>query len=71
MVVKRVALYLCNPLTYVFNLSIKQGIVPESLKSARVVPIFKSGNNKDASNYRPISVLPCFSKILEKLMFMH
>ena len=33
---------------------------------AKVIPVFKGGNNLDVNNYRPISVLPVFSKILEK-----
>ena len=37
------------------------------MKIARVIPLFKSGNTKEFSNYRPISLLPQFSKILEKI----
>ena len=39
------------------------------MKIARVVPIFKSGNKAFFSNYRPISVLPCFSKFLERIIY--
>ena len=39
------------------------------MKIAKVSPIFKEGNNLQAENYRPISVLPVFSKILEKIMY--
>ena len=46
-----------------------KGIVPNKLKIARVTPIHKAGENTDVSNYRPISVLPCFSKILERIMY--
>ena len=42
---------------------------PDSLKVARITPIFKSGDVTIMSNYLPISVLPCFSKILEKIMY--
>jgi retron-type reverse transcriptase len=49
-------------------MSINSGIVPQQLKIARVVPIFKSGDNSVFSNYRPISVLPIFSKIFEKIV---
>ena len=48
-----------------FNLSIKKGVSPDNLKIARVTPIYKGEGSSDVSNYRPISVLPSFSKILE------
>ena len=54
---------------HVFNLSIVKGIFPDDLKIARVTPVFKGGDEKDLENYRPISVLPCFSKILERIMY--
>ena len=57
------------PITHVMNLSIINGVVPNELKVAKVVPIYKSGDRRLINNYRPVSVLPCFSKILEKLMY--
>ena len=45
------------------------GIFPNCLKLAIVTPIFKSDDNKKFKNYRPISVLSCFSKVLERLMY--
>ena len=42
---------------------------PDKLKLARVTPIFKSGDPTVISNYRPISVLSCFSKLFEKIMY--
>ena len=56
-------------LLHVFDLSLKQGIFPNDMKIAKVTPIFKTGEKDDPGNYRPISVLPCFSKILEKIMY--
>ncbi|XP_065658022.1 uncharacterized protein LOC136082540 [Hydra vulgaris] len=56
-------------LFHIFNLSIQSGIVPEKLKIAKISPIFKTGDNTIMSNYRPISVLPCFSKLLERTMY--
>jgi len=56
-------------LSLLFNESLQQGIFPDCLKVARVIPVFKSGSRKDISNYRPISTLPILSKIFEKLMF--
>ena len=46
------------------------GIVPNELKVARVIPLFKSGDISLFSNYRPVPVLPLFSKILERLMYV-
>ena len=57
------------PLTIIFNLSITAGVVPNELKIAKVIPIYKKENPEVFSNYRPVSVLPCFSKILERLVF--
>ena len=58
-----------TPLTHIMNISIIKGVFPDELKIARVVPLFKSGDPMLFSNYRPVSVLPIFSKILEKLMY--
>ena len=60
---------LCTPLKHIFDLSFENGIFPDSLKIAKVTPVYKSGDNSSLSNYRPISVLPCFSKMLERIMY--
>ena len=60
-----------EPLTYLVNSSISEGIFPSELKLARVVPIFKSGDPSLITNYRPISVLNFFSKVFEKVMYNH
>ena len=57
-----------KPLTYLMNLSLLSGIFPQKMKIAKVIPIFKSQEKSQFSNYRPISLLPIFSKILEKLV---
>ena len=44
------------------------GVFPDTLKIARVIPLFKSGDRNDISNYHPISLLPVISKIFEKLI---
>ena len=58
-----------NILFHVFKVSTEQRIFPDSLKTAKVAPIFKSGDKDNVSNYRPISILPVFSKVLEKIMY--
>ena len=60
-IIKRSICSVSSPLTHIVNLSITHGIVPNELKIALVVPIFKSGNKALFSNYRAISVVPCFS----------
>ncbi len=58
-----------DQLTHICNLSLMQGVFPNELKIARVVPLYKADNNMLVNNYRPVSVLPVFSKILERLMY--
>ena len=58
-----------NFLFYVSKVSIKQGIFPDSPKVAKVTPIFKSDAKGSISNYRPISILPVFLKVLERIMY--
>ena len=60
---------LSKPLEIIFNVSFSTGIVPDSIKIARVIPVFKKGNHSSLSNYRPISLLSIFNKLLEKLMY--
>jgi len=57
---------LIEPLVYISNLSFRTGCVPDSLKIAKVIPIFKKGDKSNPSNYRPISLLSIFHKLLEK-----
>ena len=56
-------------LSIIFNKSIHDGIFPDSLKTAKVIPIHKNDSIFEVSNYRPISLLPIFSKIFERLMY--
>jgi hypothetical protein len=67
-ILKISAPFISTPLSYIFNKSMISGIFPTRLKYATIKPIFKNGDKKNVANYRPISILPSFSKILEKIM---
>ena len=58
-----------NCITLIINQSLTSCIYPDSLKVAKVTPIYKKDNNKIISNYRPISVLPVISKVFENVIF--
>ena len=58
-------------LTRGFNCGIQSGICPSALKLARVTPVHKSGPASDPNNFRPISVLPIISKLLERHICTH
>lgn len=55
-------------LVLLINASLESGCFPNTLKKAIVIPIFKSGDKKQANNYRPISILTSLSKIFEKVI---
>ena len=54
------------PLTKIINFSLINGCVPNEWKEARVIPLFKAGKSDNMDNYRPVSILPVVSKILER-----
>ena len=54
-------------MSHIANISFEMGIFPDRMKIAKVIPIFKSGLQDSFTNYRPVSLLPQFLKILEKL----
>lgn len=66
-IVKNVIEEISKPLTYIFNLSFQTGQFPTKMKTAKVIPLFKSGDKHLFTNYRPVSILPQLSEILEKL----
>ena len=57
------------PLTHVINLSLIQGVLPDDLKSARVVPLFKKNDKTEVGNYRPVSILMIISKVFERVVY--
>lgn len=67
-ILKMLKAYISKPLEIVFNHSISTGVVPSDFKLANVVPVFKKGSQSSLCNYRPISLISVFSKLLEKLV---
>lgn len=65
---KRFKNHLTPHLTHICNLAFASGIFPNALKLAVVHPVHKSGDRDQSNNYRPISILPTLSKLLERLM---
>ena len=68
--IKEVIDVISKPLTFIMNLSLSTGRIPDSMKIASVIPIFKSGDPLLVNNYRPISILSSFSKILERIVYI-
>ena len=60
--------YILIPLTHIINLTLSTGIFPSEIKIAKIKPLFKAENKHIYTNYRPISLLPIFSKIFEKII---
>lgn len=67
--IKQIIFVIVIPLTFMFNLCFEKQVFPECLKLSKIVPTYKRGDRKLLSSYRPISLVPIFSKILESLMY--
>ena len=66
--IKFVIEYLAIPLASIFNKSFQTGVFPDRLNHVNITPVHKGNDKRLINNYRPISILPVFSKVLEKLM---
>ena len=69
MLLKKLKESIITPLSVIFNKSLEEGIFPEKMKLADVVPLFKSQDRTECTNYRPISLLLTISKLLEKIVY--
>jgi len=67
-IIKYVHLNIIEPLKHIINLIISSGEIPPHFKTSVISPIHKAGNKNEVQNYRPISQLNCFAKILEMYM---
>ena len=61
--------YIITPLTHLCNRSLQEGVFPEQLKIANVIPLYKSEDPMKFNNYRPVSLLCILSKVFEKIMY--
>ena len=68
-IIKKCFGVLCEPLIYLFQLSLEKGVFSNDLKLTKVTLVYKTGASSGISSYRPILVLPIFSKILERFMY--
>jgi len=55
-------------LAHIYNLSLNSGVFPDIWKTAKVKPLYKKGDKYDMKNYRPISIINIFTKLLERLI---
>jgi hypothetical protein len=67
-IIKLISDEISLPLTHKINLIFEHNKVPDEFKFANITPIYKAGNSMEVQNYRPISVLPAFSKLMERLL---
>ena len=68
-IIKKAAPIISDSLTLIFNQAITLSSFPDEWKMAKVVPLFKNGQRNIPGNYRPISVLPAISKIMERILY--
>ena len=69
MLIKAVQVQLAPVLTNIYNDCMTKGVFPQILKTSRITPIFKKGDAERFENYRPVSTLPIFGKIFEKVLY--
>ena len=58
-----------KPMVRILNISLEEGVFPDEMKIARVLPLYKSDDPMIANHYRPVSILPAFSKLFEQTMY--
>jgi len=66
-ILKRISLFIVQPLCHLINVSFRKGHFPRNMKLAKVIPIYKKGDKSEAKNYRPIAITSTISKVYEKI----
>ena len=62
-------MYISQPLTYICNLSLQEGVFPDELKFANVIPLYESDDVMVFNHYRPVSLVCVLSKVFDKIMY--
>ena len=68
-VLKRSAKLISVPLSRLYNNCMHKGEFPNAFKTGKITPVFKKGNKECIENYRPVSILPVFGKVFEKIIY--
>ena len=63
---KKMTPAIIQPFLYIINLSLSTGVLPDKLKLAKVIPVYKKGDHSLPQSYCPISIMSIFHKIIEK-----
>ena len=66
---KIICKYIAEPLSHIINTCIERATWPDALKEAEIVPIYKSGDKHNVTNYRPISLISNTGKVFEKILY--
>jgi hypothetical protein len=68
-ILKTASPFIVSPLTHICNRMLSTGMFPDRLKYSKIKPIYRKGDKTQMANYRPISLLPVFSNIFEKVLY--
>ena len=67
-ILKHSAAVIATPFTHIIDLSFRTGVFPSDWKIAKILSLYKNGATDQLGNYRPISILPVISKVVEKIV---
>ena len=67
--IHQVAIHIIEPLVHIINLSFSQGIFPDRMKISKIIAIYKGGLSSLLDNFRGVSLINCFSKIIERIVY--